>query len=270
MDFCNNCGKYGHLFKNCSDAITSIGIICFKLFPNNDIKYLTVMRRHTYAYVEIVRTKRYLSNEYLEMLCKNITKKERLYILNHDFDFIWNELWTVKNTGIYIKDYKTSRDGYNKRIDFIKEYLKHNDPEYTEPEWGFPKGRRNFKEDNKSCAIREFNEETKLTSADYQLIKLDNKEEFNEEFLAENNIRYKFIYYIAIMKTEKEPYIDIFDNNQVGEIGRIEWKSFDELMNRKTNIVDNNKEKYKIIKLINDLIIKKYNFTELLNVKIGI
>ena len=25
--YCNNCGKYGHIYKNCKDPITSIGII---------------------------------------------------------------------------------------------------------------------------------------------------------------------------------------------------------------------------------------------------
>ena len=31
-NFCNNCGKHGHLFHQCKNPITSIGIIVF----NND------------------------------------------------------------------------------------------------------------------------------------------------------------------------------------------------------------------------------------------
>ena len=30
---------------------------------------------------------------------------------------------------------------------------------WIEPEWGFPKGRRNFQENDLQCAIREFSEE---------------------------------------------------------------------------------------------------------------
>ena len=29
--YCNNCGKYGHLFKKCRDAITSLGVIAVKI-----------------------------------------------------------------------------------------------------------------------------------------------------------------------------------------------------------------------------------------------
>ena len=28
--FCNNCGKYGHIFSLCKEPITSLGIINFK------------------------------------------------------------------------------------------------------------------------------------------------------------------------------------------------------------------------------------------------
>ena len=35
------------------------------------------------------------------------------------------------------------------------------------PEWGFPKGRRNLKERDRECAVREFSEETGLTAEDY-------------------------------------------------------------------------------------------------------
>ena len=31
---------------------------------------------------------------------------------------------------------------------------------WNEPEWGFPKGRRNFQEKDLTCALREFEEET--------------------------------------------------------------------------------------------------------------
>ena len=33
--FCNNCGKLGHLFHQCKNPITSIGII---IYNNDDIK----------------------------------------------------------------------------------------------------------------------------------------------------------------------------------------------------------------------------------------
>ena len=44
--------------------------------------------------------------------------------------------------------------------------------DYTEQEWGFPKDRRNLKENDLQAAIRECNEETGLSEGDYKIPKL--------------------------------------------------------------------------------------------------
>ena len=38
-NFCNNCGKHGHLFHQCKNPITSIGIIVF----NNDCDDINIL-----------------------------------------------------------------------------------------------------------------------------------------------------------------------------------------------------------------------------------
>ena len=43
-------------------------------------------------------------------------------------------------------------------IDTLIQNSKYN---FVNPEWGFPKGRKNIKESNIECALREFNEETR-------------------------------------------------------------------------------------------------------------
>ena len=55
--------------------------------------------------------------------------------------------------GVY--DIHTNKYIYISR--FIKNESKTN---WDEPEWGFPKGRRNYQEKDMICAIREFEEET--------------------------------------------------------------------------------------------------------------
>ena len=47
--------------------------------------------------------------------------------------------------------------------DLIEESSKYE--RWEEPEWGFPKGRRNYQEKDYDCAMREFTEETGLSSA---------------------------------------------------------------------------------------------------------
>ena len=54
-------------------------------------------------------------------------------------------------------------------------YVNNVIPAWKHSEWGFPKGRRNKLEDNMTCAIREFNEESDYNEDDYIVLK--NKDE---------------------------------------------------------------------------------------------
>ena len=101
---------------------------------------------------------------------------------------------------------------------------------WNTPEWGIPKGRRNLKESNLHCAIREFEEETGIKKTQYNLIyQID---PIDELFSGSNNIRYKHIYYVANAKNNINN-LEIDKNNfsQVSEISNINWFTFDECMN---------------------------------------
>ena len=102
---------------------------------------------------------------------------------------------------------------------------------WYEPEWGFPKGRRNLKETNRDCAIREFEEETGITRDEYNIIY--QIEPLEELFSGSNNIRYKHIYYVAMAKDNinNNFTIDKTNFNQVSEISNIKWHNYKECMN---------------------------------------
>ena len=53
--FCNNCGKQGHLFNHCKIPITSIGIICFNKTENMKNKFLMICRKDSIGYIEFLR-----------------------------------------------------------------------------------------------------------------------------------------------------------------------------------------------------------------------
>jgi 8-oxo-dGTP pyrophosphatase MutT (NUDIX family) len=100
-----------------------------------------------------------------------------------------------------------------------------NDPTWVEPEWGFPKGRREFRESDYQCAIREFSEETGYPSK--LLHKITNILPYEEIFSGSNYKTYKHNYYLMYMKYE-ESNLDHFSTFQPNnEIGCIEWKSFE-------------------------------------------
>ena len=45
-------------------------------------------------------------------------------------------------------------------INYLKSLIEKSITRWSETEWGFPKGRRNFQEKDLDCALREFEEET--------------------------------------------------------------------------------------------------------------
>ena len=124
---------------------------------------------------------------------------------------------------------------------------------WLEPEWGFPKGRRNLKENNLECAKREFEEETGIKNNEYNIIyQIDPLEEL---FSGSNNIRYKHIYYVAMAKDNIniDFTIDTNNFNQVSEIMTIKWYSFIESM----NIIRNyNIEKRNVLEKLHNILIK--------------
>ena len=234
--YCGNCGKMGHTYRQCLSPIISIGIILFKKY-NNKIHYLLVQRKDTLGFVEFMRGKYNLENiEYLNKLFEIMTEKERNLIVNNSFDNLWNTLWMKQNNKLYHNEYDSSKKKFNllkkgifyKNCSFSLKTLNDlNNIKYYEPEWGFPKGRRNLRENNLNCAIREFEEETGIKKNQYNILfQIDPIEEL---FSGSNNIRYKHIYYIAKSTSLLDNItlkLDKFNFNQISEISNIKWFSF--------------------------------------------
>ena len=53
---CCNCGRLGHIYKNCKEPKTSLGIISFKKKQKN-IQYLMIQSRNTHGFVEFLKGK---------------------------------------------------------------------------------------------------------------------------------------------------------------------------------------------------------------------
>jgi 8-oxo-dGTP pyrophosphatase MutT (NUDIX family) len=63
---------------------------------------------------------------------------------------------------------------------------------YDTPEWGFPKGRRNYRENNITCAKRELYEETNFREDEYNI--LNGIYPLVEVMTGTNDKKYKHIY----------------------------------------------------------------------------
>ncbi len=258
FNFCNNCGKHGHLFHQCKNPITSIGIIVFN--NKDNLKYLMIRRKDSLGYVDFMRGKYPLFNKrYLLNIINEMTVNEKHNLLSKDFDTLWQELWG-EHIGIqYRGEEKTSKEKFNslkagitlKNITYnLESLIEESEYKWEEPEWGFPKGRRNYQEKDLTCALREFEEETGCNKNNLKVIY--NIIPIEELFTGSNYKSYKHKYFIAYMDDNNIK----LDNYQKSEVSKIEWKSFDDCIKY---IRPYNLEKIDLIKQVNH-ILNSYEF----------
>ena len=258
-NYCNNCGKPGHLFITCKMPITSIGIIAFRFLDNvgesKKIQYLMIRRKESLGYIDFMRGKYYLQNKnFIMNMLKQMTHEEKLKLKTENFPKLWKEIWGVGGGGMYKNEESISKE----KFIILQNGVSSNNEYYTlstlidesfqydtwnEPEWGFPKGRRNSQEKDYNCAVREFCEETGYSSGN--LHNIQNILPFEENFTGSNYKSYKHKYFLMYMN-----YNDTLDssNFQKSEVSKMEWKTFDECLEC---IRPYNLEKIRLISNIN-------------------
>ena len=220
--FCNNCGKTGHLYQKCRKPIISLGLIVVRFNPT--IEFLLIRRRNTLGYVDFIRGKYSIDNiEYIKNLFNVMTKDEINCIRNSNFNILWKELWR-NDLEIYSSEYSSAEIKFNNIKYNLDKYISEDD-KWLEPEWGFPKGRRNYLEQDYKCAIREWEEETGYSQSDIDII--TNIMPINEIFLGSNNKAYKYKYYIGIMPNIK----NINNNYSQNEISKVGWYKYTDAQN---------------------------------------
>lgn len=179
-----------------------------------------IRRKDSMSFAEFLRGK-YDPNDipYVSTLVKNMTLKEQALVASEPFEALWKLLWGDDRNS---PDFAVSRDRFN-QLD-RKALMKDNLSDYTEPEWGFPKGRRMRGETDLACAVREFHEETNIPREAYVVLK---NMVLEETFTGLNNVRYRHIYFVALLR--KPELVNLgqkFTAMQRREISGIAWKSF--------------------------------------------
>ena len=230
--YCNNCGESGHVFRSCPSPVISCGILFIRgtyeplKLPTDPktIGILMVRRKDSMSYMEFVRGKYELHDmEYLKKQIQNMTIQEQQSIVSEPFETLWTKLWG-NNRDMDTPEFELAKNKFEAldRAALIAAVPS----KFNEPEWGFPKGRRMKGETDVQCAEREFFEETNIPKEAYEILP---SLTFSETFVGTNNIRYKHIYFVAIMKDSKIMNLkQKFTPNQRREISSIAWKSLTE------------------------------------------
>jgi 8-oxo-dGTP pyrophosphatase MutT (NUDIX family) len=257
INFCNNCGKVGHYFQDCKTPITSLGIVAFrKNKKTNQNEYFMIRRKDTLGYIDFIRGKYNLSDvPYIEKLIGQMSNYEKQSILEFGFDALWDRLW-----GDYISvQYRYEADKAKRKFDaimggieytdgmvYLTDLVKRSETDWSETEWGFPKGRRNYCEKDIDCAIREFEEESGYFRTNLQISV--NLLPFEENFIGSNYKSYKHKYYLSYMNVDSGNVSPTF---QKSEVSKTAWKSLEECIKciRPYNI-----EKIKLITNIDNVL----------------
>ena len=80
-NYCNNCGKYGHVYHLCKLPIISIGVISFRIVDSK-IQYLTIRRKDTFGFIDFMRGKYSVQNKhYILNMFKQMTVQEKAKLL---------------------------------------------------------------------------------------------------------------------------------------------------------------------------------------------
>ena len=279
-NFCNNCGKPGHVFIQCKIPITSYGIIAFRYKPlnndneqsfnnNREPEFLMICRKDTLGFIDFMRGKYLVQNKYyiLNML-NQMTLQEKEELKKGDFNELWKKLWgdnVISNK--YKAEENISREKYNMLFYGIlnkNDYFTLNSLinesnklcDWNEPEWGFPKGRRNYQEKDYECAVREFIEETGFSCKNNISSKLNiHKKEiynrmykniqnilpFEEIFIGSNYKSYKHKYYLMFFDYNESLSIQNFEKS---EVSKMEWKTYNDCID---SIRPYNLEKKRVI-----------------------
>ena len=229
-NLCNNCGKQGHSFHQCKLPITSYGIVLFRS-SSKGLQFLMIRRKDSFGFIDFIRGKYSPYNIFqVQNIINEMSLVEKQGILTKTFDELWLNMWGNSNNIQYkneelssSKKMETIRNGVIIKNDNItlRNIVENSPTKWYETEWEFPKGRRNHKEKDLDCALREFEEETGISKEKITVV--ENVLPFEEIFIGTNHKSYKHKYFLAYMNDTEEN----LDNFQITEVSKIEWKTID-------------------------------------------
>lgn len=283
-NYCSNCNMTGHMYYNCKKPLLSNGIIAVKINKNedeNENQYLMVKRKHTFGFIDFVRGKYSVNNKsHLMGMLNEMSLEEKDKIMKLEFFDLWNYLWGNSKANNVNKDEPTKNLNFDNekkhaenKLKTLKEgvYLENDNynlqqlidlstTSWSEPEWEFPKGRKNMGENDIECAFREFVEETGYTYNNLLLFR--NMVPYEEIFIGSNYESYKNKYFVCsflvdsannpqIAHAEQATSSNKFDKYEISDV---QWFTYSQCLER---IRSYNYEKKRLLTNVNETL-KKY------------
>jgi hypothetical protein len=254
--YCSNCGLNTHDYKDCSEPITSWGIILvnlsmipmeiehlkinikshiFNITPTNStelnilsqvmssLKFLLIQRKHSLGYVDFIRGKYRIDNiDGINFLFQHMKQEEINKIKNTPFDELWVDLWNNDESKInkLKNEYNISKEKF--------ETLKNNKDieinlqfyvDNVQPIYKFNEW--GFPKGRRSKYENPkdcaIREFEEETNISRSKFKIiDSIDPIEENLIGTNGIKYRHIYYVAETRDNYIP--NILGNNEIGAI----------------------------------------------------
>jgi len=254
----------------CKHPIISNGMIVFK-DGDEGASYLMIRRKDTLGFVEFIRGKYPIYNQtYVQRLIDEMTVDEKHRLKTQTFSELWKNVWGDYLNSKYQNEEAVSCDRFNLLKSGIKTnrngnnyytldgLIANSSTKWTEPEWGFPKGRRNYQEKDIDCALREFSEETGYNAN--KLVVIQNIIPYEEIFMGSNMKTYKHKYFVAYLplmsssaSASAQLHSELSPNFQKTEVSKMSWFSYDQCIQ---HIRPYNLEKINILRNLNNALIE--------------
>jgi len=212
------------LMFHSDNFVMSYGIACIRRNPDTRCyEVLMIKKRNTYAFIEFVRGVYDPYKDYdLEYMFASMTITEKSMIQTRDFITLWNFCNGAPSKSsersIYmrsLKKYTTllSRDG-----DILHTLI--SNTKNATLLWEIPKGRPNKRETPLISATREFEEETGLSKEVYKILFDEGSIEYT---FVDCGVKYKYIYYIAVLGSNVTPTYDYTNHHMLWELSELKF-----------------------------------------------
>ena len=237
-----------HLSKIENPFVLSYGVACVRRNSNTGCyEVLMIKKRHTYAFIEFVRGVYDPYKDYdLEYMFGAMTITEKSLIQTRDFNTIWSycngESIRGCDRSVYNRASKKHTTLVEREGNVLLRLLS-NTPNATLL-WEIPKGRPNKKEAPLASAVREFEEETGLDKESYRILFDENTIEYS---FVDCGVKYKYIYYLAVMSSGIDPKYDYGNEHMLREVSDLKFM---------TSVATQELNNQRLVKLVR-IIIKK-------------
>jgi hypothetical protein len=176
----------------------SCGVIAYAVV-DGVARFLITKKRNTYEYISILRG-HWKDLSQLKKLFGCCSRKEQQLLLKFDFDVLWKDLWIYPQSsgcvGVSPLETKLVLAKLKKRF-FQLQALRPKLEEVTTHGhciWEFPKGRKDTpSESDLECALREFQEETKISS---RHLTPPIRTRVVEQHRGSDQVQYKTLYFV--------------------------------------------------------------------------